>query len=164
MSPHGLQPTRLLRPWDSPGKSTGAPIYRSHSTGTPKFLAPLHLSPFSPPDHGRMVDSPALSRRGSQTSRRTSGQPLTSRWSLVNSSAWLSLSFLICKMGWLCRLEGVGHLHAWGLSEQEQLLLYFHFCGKTKRDGVQALCSIAPRAGQACSGGARVLRWLEQPS
>ena len=22
-SPHGLQPTRLLRPWDSPGKSTG---------------------------------------------------------------------------------------------------------------------------------------------
>ena len=21
--PHGLQPTRLLRPWDSPGKSTG---------------------------------------------------------------------------------------------------------------------------------------------
>ena len=22
--PHGLQPTRLLRPWDSPGKSTGA--------------------------------------------------------------------------------------------------------------------------------------------
>ena len=23
MLPHGLQPTRLLRPWDSPGKSTG---------------------------------------------------------------------------------------------------------------------------------------------
>ena len=21
--PHGLQPTRLLRPWDSPGKNTG---------------------------------------------------------------------------------------------------------------------------------------------
>ena len=23
LQPHGLQPTRLLRPWDSPGKSTG---------------------------------------------------------------------------------------------------------------------------------------------
>ena len=23
VQPHGLQPTRLLRPWDSPGKSTG---------------------------------------------------------------------------------------------------------------------------------------------
>ena len=23
MRPHGLQPTRLLRPWDSPGKNTG---------------------------------------------------------------------------------------------------------------------------------------------
>ena len=23
VQPHGLQPTRLLRPWDSPGKNTG---------------------------------------------------------------------------------------------------------------------------------------------
>ena len=23
LQPHGLQPTRLLRPWDSPGKNTG---------------------------------------------------------------------------------------------------------------------------------------------
>ena len=27
--PHGLQPTRLLRPWDSPGKSTGVGCHRS---------------------------------------------------------------------------------------------------------------------------------------
>ena len=26
--PHGLQPTRLLRPWDSPGKSTGVGCHR----------------------------------------------------------------------------------------------------------------------------------------
>ena len=25
--PHGLQPTRLLRPWDFPGKSTGVGYY-----------------------------------------------------------------------------------------------------------------------------------------
>ena len=25
--PHGLQPTRLLRPWDSPGKNTGVGCY-----------------------------------------------------------------------------------------------------------------------------------------
>ena len=43
-------------PWCDPKSS---PIYRSHSKGTPKFLAPLHLSPFSSPDHGRKVDSPA---------------------------------------------------------------------------------------------------------
>ena len=24
LRPHGLEPTRLLRPWDSPGKNTGA--------------------------------------------------------------------------------------------------------------------------------------------
>jgi len=57
-------------PWCDPKSS---PIYRSHSKGTPKFLAPLHLSPFSAPDHGRKVDPPALSRRGSRPSWRTSG-------------------------------------------------------------------------------------------
>ena len=34
--PHGLQPTRLLCPWDSPGKSTGV--------GCHCLLQPLHLS------------------------------------------------------------------------------------------------------------------------
>ena len=28
LQPHGLQPTRLLRPWDSPGKSTGVGCHR----------------------------------------------------------------------------------------------------------------------------------------
>ena len=40
---------------------------------TPRFPAPLHLSPFSPSDRDRWVDSPALSARGSLPSRRTSG-------------------------------------------------------------------------------------------
>ena len=40
---------------------------------SPKFLAPLHLSPFSAPDHGRKVDPPALSTRGSRPSWRMSG-------------------------------------------------------------------------------------------
>ena len=26
--PHGLQPTKLLRPWDSPGKNTGVGCHR----------------------------------------------------------------------------------------------------------------------------------------
>ena len=30
----------------------------------PRFPAPLHLSPFSPSDRDRCVDSPALSARG----------------------------------------------------------------------------------------------------
>ena len=33
--------------------------------GTPRVPAPLPLSPFSPPDRDRRVDSPALSARGS---------------------------------------------------------------------------------------------------
>ena len=38
-----------------------------------RLLIPLHLSPFSPSDRERWVDSPALSARGSQPSRHTSG-------------------------------------------------------------------------------------------
>ena len=36
------------------------PTRQSHSRGTPKFPAPLHLGPFSPPDRDRRVDSPVL--------------------------------------------------------------------------------------------------------
>ena len=43
------------------------------SRGTPSVLAPLPLSPFSPPDRDRRGDSPAWSGRGSRPSRRTSG-------------------------------------------------------------------------------------------
>ena len=46
--------------------------YSHGSRGTPRVPAPLHLSPFSPPDRDRRVDSPAWSGRGSGTCRRTS--------------------------------------------------------------------------------------------
>ena len=46
-------------------------------SGTPRFPAPLHLSPFSPPDHDRRVDSPALSARGSRPSPRTSDEAVS---------------------------------------------------------------------------------------
>ena len=40
--PHGLQPTRLLRPWDFPGKSAGVGRHRLlHMTGG---LSPLSQS------------------------------------------------------------------------------------------------------------------------
>ena len=39
--------------------------HQSDSRRTPRFPAPLHLGPFSPPDRDRRVDSPALSARGS---------------------------------------------------------------------------------------------------
>ena len=38
--PHGLQPTRLLRPWDFPGKSTGVGCHRLLQN---YFLVPLNL-------------------------------------------------------------------------------------------------------------------------
>ena len=37
LQPHGLQPTRLLRPWDFPDKSTGVGCHR---------LYPLHITSF----------------------------------------------------------------------------------------------------------------------
>ena len=45
------------------------PVSLERNTEVP---APLHLSPFSPPDLDRRVDSPALSGRGSRPSRPTS--------------------------------------------------------------------------------------------
>ena len=47
MRPHGLQPTRLLHPWDFPGKSTGVGAI-AFSKGATEFLkdvlAPVFLS------------------------------------------------------------------------------------------------------------------------
>ena len=37
------------------------PVVMYGPRGTPRVLAPLHLSPFSPPHHDRRVDSPACS-------------------------------------------------------------------------------------------------------
>ena len=38
-----------------------SPTRQVPSRGTPRVPAPLHLSPISPPDSDRRVDSPALS-------------------------------------------------------------------------------------------------------
>ena len=50
LSTHGLQPTRLLRPWDSPGKSTGAGCHcllRRVELGLPKSeKEPSYEKPF----------------------------------------------------------------------------------------------------------------------
>ena len=48
-----------------------SPTRRVPSRGTPRVPQPLPLSPFSPPDRDRRVDSPAWSGRGS----RPSGAP-----------------------------------------------------------------------------------------
>ena len=49
--PHGLQPTRLLRPWDSPGKNSGVDGYTtSHQTplGWDSFFRNMSLMAPSP--------------------------------------------------------------------------------------------------------------------
>ena len=55
------------------GNTQSSLTYRSHSRETPKFTAPLPVSPFTPPDRDRRVDSHVLSARGSRRSPRTSG-------------------------------------------------------------------------------------------
>ena len=47
-----------------------SPTHRVPSRETPRVPTPLHLSPFSPPDGDRSVDSPAWSGRDSRPSRR----------------------------------------------------------------------------------------------
>ena len=52
LATHGLQPTRLLRPWDFPGKSTGVGCHcllRAGSYGSfiPSFLRNLHTVLYS---------------------------------------------------------------------------------------------------------------------
>ena len=42
--PHGLQPTRLLRPWDSPGKSTGVGCHCLLRSPYPNQTQPVKLS------------------------------------------------------------------------------------------------------------------------
>ena len=58
----GIEPSFTGKNWWIGGKSN--------------WMAPLHLSPFSPPDCDRRVDSPSLSARGSRPSGRTSGPSL----------------------------------------------------------------------------------------
>ena len=41
LQPHGLQPTRLLRPWDFPGKSTGVGCHHLLQT---QLLRPINIS------------------------------------------------------------------------------------------------------------------------
>src|SRR5574337_1309258 len=74
-----------VRIWRS--KRYLAPLMRPHKVprhpGLPGeehrgFPATLPLSPFSPPDLDRRVDSPALSGRGSRPSGRTSGASMPS--------------------------------------------------------------------------------------
>ena len=50
-----------------------SPTHRVPSRETPRVPTPLHLSPFSPPDGDRSVDSPAWSGRDSRPSRHISG-------------------------------------------------------------------------------------------
>ena len=63
VQPHGLQPTRLLRPWDSPGKNTGVGCHfllqcmkvESESEVTqscPTLSGPMDCSPPGSSVHG----------------------------------------------------------------------------------------------------------------
>ena len=83
--PHGLQPTRLPHPWDSPGKNTGVGCHfflqcmkvKSESEVTqscPDFCSPMDCSPQGSSAHGifqaRMLEQVAISySRGSSQPR-----------------------------------------------------------------------------------------------
>ena len=66
MRPHGLQPTRLLHPWDSPGKNTvlTPPQKKTYSKYTPPLSPTLPSSPHRVPYLGRKYSSPTSGRPG----------------------------------------------------------------------------------------------------
>ena len=64
LRPHGLQPTRLLRPWDSPGKSTGV--------GNLSSISSVQFSRSVVPDSA----TPS-------TAARQASLPITNSWSLL---------------------------------------------------------------------------------
>ena len=46
--PHGLKPTRLLWPWNSPGKNTGVGSHSLFQGSSPRDLSHLEIKPGSP--------------------------------------------------------------------------------------------------------------------
>ena len=66
--PHGLQPTRLLRPWDFPGKSTGVGCHWISSHQSQHKPAPASLWVKSPPRKGRVDTRAGAEIKGSERS------------------------------------------------------------------------------------------------
>ena len=76
LQPHGLQPTRLLHPWDFPGRSTGVGCHHLLIPWTVAYQAPLSMgflrqkywsrllfpSPGDLPNPGIRLMSPALGK------------------------------------------------------------------------------------------------------
>ena len=90
--PHGLQPSRLLYPWDFPGKSTGVGCHRDpeaahHSSPAGIPSSPLSRSYRAPPSdvpRGLSVPGlpsvplqpcPAINRAGALVQRELTGHP-----------------------------------------------------------------------------------------
>ena len=82
LRPHGLQPTRLLRPWDSPGKSTGV--------GNLSSISSVQFSRSVVPDSA----TPS-------TSARQASLPITNSWSLLKlmhiESVMPSSHLILCR-------------------------------------------------------------------
>ena len=57
--PHGLQPARLLHPWEFPGKGTGVGC---HCLLRPQVLIPSKYPPHQAPSGGLLLDNPICNR------------------------------------------------------------------------------------------------------
>ena len=86
--PHGLQPTRLLRPWDFPGKSTGVGCHcllRGSSLTRNQIHCLLHWQ----------ADSLPLSHQGSPRDSSLSGMRMSTSSCSVENSSWQHLMLTV---------------------------------------------------------------------
>ena len=89
LQPHGLQPTRLLCPWDSPGKNTGLWCHFLLQGIFSTQVSNLHLLQWQ-------ADSLPLSRQGSPRLNESAQSHKTGRGGakLYTHELWISASFL----------------------------------------------------------------------
>ena len=97
VQPHKRQPTRLPRPWDSPGKNTGVLITAAAAKllqSCPTLCNPINGSPPGSPIPG-ILQARTLEWVAISFSKLHSQSPAISQLSLIPTSFWLQGSFLL---------------------------------------------------------------------
>ena len=114
--PHGLQPSRLLCPWDFPGKSTEVGCHCLLQGSISTFLLIAFLHTFHCFEKALSFELPTLLKKGVPLGRDLGAHCFKVCLSLKQNS-WVQASVLgvVTRLYWLCcfRREGFGTFPWW---------------------------------------------------